>query len=92
MHLIVIVKLKSFSHLEGLTCYVGDGWYVSLLIMQVYMASMFERQYKLLARAGNQVQEVKPWQFLLFDLILSIGVFLYYYLLILGKRKLREML
>lgn len=26
--------------------------------MQVYMASMYENQYKLLARSGNKVQEV----------------------------------
>lgn len=31
--------------------------------MQVYMASMFENQYKLLARAGNKVQEVKSRYF-----------------------------
>lgn len=29
------------------------------LLLQVYMASMFENQYKLLARSGNKVQEVK---------------------------------
>lgn len=28
------------------------------LLLQVYMASMFENQYKLLARSGNKVQEV----------------------------------
>lgn len=52
------------------------------LLLQVYMASMFENQYKLLARSGNKVQEVK---FLEFGSVCVIG-FLMVPLIFLIKR------
>lgn len=36
-------------------------YHLFIILMQVYMASIFENQYKLLARAGNKVQEVKTF-------------------------------
>lgn len=53
--------IKELQQVEGIQsvskgrCFLSPGLAPTF---QVYMASMFENQYKLLARAGNRVQEV----------------------------------
>lgn len=46
--------------------------------MQVYMASMFENQYKLLARSENKVQEVSCGNHSSFAFKASVTIFLFY--------------
>ncbi|XP_047943324.1 uncharacterized protein LOC125190157 isoform X2 [Salvia hispanica] len=53
--------MKELRQIDGIQSVSKGRYFLSPGLaptFQVYMASMFERQYKLLARAGNQVQEV----------------------------------
>ncbi|KAG6383513.1 hypothetical protein SASPL_156726 [Salvia splendens] len=52
--------MKELRQIDGIQSVSKGRYFLSPGLaptFQVYMASMFERQYKLLARAGNQVQE-----------------------------------
>ncbi|KAL8112432.1 uncharacterized protein LOC141667815 isoform X2 [Apium graveolens] len=53
--------IKELEQFEGIKAVSRGRYFLSPGLapaFQVYMASMFENQYKLLARAGNRVQEV----------------------------------
>ncbi|KAK4786639.1 hypothetical protein SAY86_010472 [Trapa natans] len=53
--------IKELEQIEGIQSVAKGRYFLSPGLaptFQVYMASMFENQYKLLARAGNKVQEV----------------------------------
>lgn len=53
--------IKEFEQFDGIQSVSKGRYFLSPGLaptFQVYMASMFENQYKLLARAGNRVQEV----------------------------------
>lgn len=53
--------IKELEQIEGIESVSRGRFFLSPGLaptFQVYMASMFENQYKLLARAGNKVQEV----------------------------------
>ncbi|KAF8032992.1 hypothetical protein BT93_D1780 [Corymbia citriodora subsp. variegata] len=53
--------IKELQKIEGVQTVSKGRFFLSPGLaptFQVYMASMFENQYKLLARAGNKVQEV----------------------------------
>ncbi|KAG9441126.1 hypothetical protein H6P81_016980 [Aristolochia fimbriata] len=53
--------MKELKQIEGVTRVSKGRFFLSPGLaptFQVYMASMFENQYKLLARSGNKVQEV----------------------------------
>ncbi|WCJ26231.1 Nucleic acid-binding OB-fold-like protein [Euphorbia peplus] len=53
--------IEELQKIEGVQCVSKGRFFLSPGLaptFQVYMASMFENQYKLLARAGNKVQEV----------------------------------
>ncbi|KAL0324319.1 UNVERIFIED_CONTAM: hypothetical protein Scaly_2399000 [Sesamum calycinum] len=55
--------IKELQQFDGIQSVSKGRYFLSPGLaptFQVYMASMFENQYKLLARAGNRVQEVKP--------------------------------
>ncbi|XP_042509747.1 uncharacterized protein LOC122085400 isoform X2 [Macadamia integrifolia] len=53
--------IKELEQIEGIESVTKGRFFLSPGLapaFQVYMASMFEKQYKLLARSGNKVQEV----------------------------------
>lgn len=53
--------IKELEQIEGIQSVSKGRFFLSPGLaptFQIYMASMFENQYKLLARSGNKVQEV----------------------------------